>query len=155
MHTSFARKCGAGIMALSAAAALAACSSDGDDSAPKSEEKKESTKTSEATPEQPTAAELNEVLTKASDPNVPTEEKVKTVQGGESAPELFDTMTQSKVESGAEFEVVDPVLPGVEPNSVMAAVRFSTPEQPDQNADNVIFVHEDGVWKLSQSWACT
>ena len=63
MHTSFARKCGAGIMALSAAAALAACSSDGDDSAPKSEEKKESTKTSEATPEQPTAAELNEVLT--------------------------------------------------------------------------------------------
>ena len=155
-RSSIVRKFGAGFLAMSAAAALAACSSEDDSTATKTSDKPESSQESSAVaPKQPTVEELNEILAKASDPNVPTEEKVNTVQGGETAPELFDTMTQSKVESGAEFEVVDPVLPGMSPNSVLAAVQFSTPDQPDQNADNVEFIYEDGVWKLSQSWACT
>ncbi|WP_394281035.1 hypothetical protein [Corynebacterium sp.] len=106
-------------------------------------------------PELPTAADLNEVLARATDPNLPMEERVNTVQSGETAPELFDTMTISKQESGADFQVVDPVLPGYSANSVLATVNFTQPDQPTQLAENVEFVYEDGNWKLSQSWACT
>ncbi|STC68301.1 hypothetical protein [Corynebacterium pilosum] len=106
-------------------------------------------------PELPTAADLNEVLARATDPNLPMEERVNTVQSGETAPELFDTMTISKEESGADFQVVDPVLPGYSANSVLATVNFTQPDQPTQLAENVEFVYEDGTWKLSQSWACT
>ncbi|SER38419.1 hypothetical protein [Corynebacterium cystitidis] len=106
-------------------------------------------------PELPSAAELNEVLSRATNPELPMEERVKTVQGGETAPELFDTMTLSKQESGANFQVVDPVLPGYSANSVLATVNFTQPDQPTQLAENVEFVYENGTWKLSQSWACT
>ncbi|WP_257158526.1 hypothetical protein [Corynebacterium cystitidis] len=106
-------------------------------------------------PELPSAAELNEVLSRATNPELPMEERVKTVQGGETAPELFDTMTLSQEESGANFQVVDPVLPGYSANSVLATVNFTQPDQPTQLAENVEFVYEDGTWKLSQSWACT
>lgn len=105
--------------------------------------------------EQPSAADLNAVLAKATDPGVPQEEKVNTVQGGESAPELFETMAASKAESGAEFTVVDPVLPGYTPDSVLATVNFTVPNEPAQTAENVEFIFENGNWKLSQTWACT
>lgn len=104
---------------------------------------------------QPTAAELNAVLAKATDPAAPVAEKTKTVQKGESAPELFETMTKSKKESGADFQVVDPILPGYTPNSVLATVNFTIPNREPQAAENVEFVFEEGNWKLSQSWACT
>ena len=45
-------------------------------------------------------------------------------------------------------------LPGYTPEYVIAKVVFSVPDQEDQVAEDVEFVHEDGVWKLSQSWAC-
>lgn len=106
-------------------------------------------------PELPTAAELNGVLQRAADPEVPMEERVQTVQGGETAPELFDTMTASQQESGADFQVVDPVFPGYAANSVLTTVNFNQPDQPTQLAENVEFIYEDGNWKLSQSWACT
>ena len=64
-------------------------------------------------------------------------------------------MAASKAESGANFEVVDPVIPGYSPDSVLATVNFTVPEEPAQTAENVEFVFEEGTWKLSQSWACT
>ncbi|MCZ9308336.1 hypothetical protein ACUY3K_04400 [Corynebacterium uberis] len=103
----------------------------------------------------PAAAELNDILTIASDPNRPLEEKLATVQGGETAPELFEVMAHSKQESGADFHVVDPVLPDMVPNSVLTTIIFTRPDQPDQQADNVRFVFEDNRWKLSKDWACT
>ncbi|APT92252.1 hypothetical protein CPHO_04365 [Corynebacterium phocae] len=106
-------------------------------------------------PELPSAADLNAVLARAIDPHLPIEEKVASVQGGEQAPELFDLMASSQAESGATFEVVDPVLPGYTPDSVLATARMMIPEQPDQIAENVEFIYEGGSWKLSQSWACT
>lgn len=103
----------------------------------------------------PTAADLNAIMAVAIDPAAPVEEKIATVQGGEQAPELFETMTKTKQETGADFEVVDPVLPGYSPDSVLTVVKFSAPDQETQSVKDVEFVYEDGKWKLSQSWACT
>lgn len=105
--------------------------------------------------ELPTAAELNAVMAVATDPQASVEEKVQTVQGAEQAPELFETMTKSKQESGANFVVVDPVLPGYTPDSVLATVNFTLPNQEPQTVSEVEFVRENGKWKLAQSWACT
>lgn len=144
---------------VAAVLALSACSNDADkDSATTSSSSTTtSSSTSVAAPVAtlPTADDLNQVLAKATDPNLPVEEKVKTVQSGETAPELFETMTASKQESGANFQVVDPVLPGYTPDSVLAKVNFTLPDRPAQAADNVEFIYQDGMWKLSQSWACT
>lgn len=104
---------------------------------------------------QPTAADLNAVLAKATDPNAQVSEKILTVQGGDTAPELFETMTASKSQSGADFQVVDPILPGYTPDSVLATVNFTLPDREPQAAENVEFIFEGGNWKLSQSWACT
>ncbi|AKK09202.1 hypothetical protein HCH15_07430 [Corynebacterium testudinoris] len=140
--------------AVGAALALTACSSDDGGSATTSA-KTSASESAVAAPTLPTADELNEVLARATDPNVPLEGKVSTVQGGETAPELFETMAASQAESGAQFQVVNPVLPGYTPDSVLASVNFTLPDQPAQPAENVEFIFENGEWKLSQSWACT
>ena len=140
--------------AFGAALALSACG--GEETTTETTETTTSAETTtEAAPELPTAADLNSVLMQATNSSLPMEQRVTTVQGGETAPELFETMTISKEESGADFQVVDPVLPGYTPDSVLATVNFTLPDQPAQVADNVEFIHEDGTWKLSQSWACT
>lgn len=102
----------------------------------------------------PTAEELNEVLQRAADPNLPIEERMHTVQGGETVPELFDVMSQSQAESGANFQVVKPVLPDFEPNQVLASVNLTAPDTEPTLINDVTFVFEDGQWKLSQQWAC-
>lgn len=103
----------------------------------------------------PTAEDLNAVLATAIDPNAPIEAKIATVQNGDQAPELFGVMTASKIESGADFQVVQPILPGYTDNSVLATVILILPEREAQPSENVEFVYENGTWKLSQSWACT
>ena len=104
------RKFSAACLALTAATALAACSSDDeqDDTAATNTEAQESASSDgdSAAPALPSPADLNAILAKATDPNASEQEKTATVQGGETAPEIFDTMAQSKQESGAEFEVV-------------------------------------------------
>ena len=150
-------KLSAAILALAAATTLAACSSSDEGSSTATSADKTAGETSASqvvTTEMPTVGQLNEILTKAADPNVPQEEKVKLVQGSESAPELFDVMAQSQAESGATFEVVDPVVPGLMPDSALATVNINTPDGQQQTADQVEFINEDGSWKLSQSWAC-
>ena len=150
-------KLSAAILALGAATTLAACSSSDEGSSTATSSDKTAGETSASqvvTTEMPTVEQLNEILTKAADPNVPQEEKVKLVQGSESAPELFDVMAQSQAESGATFEVVDPVVPGLMPDSALATVNINTPDGQQQTADQVEFINEDGSWKLSQSWAC-
>ncbi|SDR88297.1 hypothetical protein [Corynebacterium timonense] len=157
MKNAKAQKLTAALAALGAAVTLAACSNDeGDDAADSTPTTSGSSSAAEAPAAQlPSAAELNAVLARATDPNLPIEERVTTVQGGETAPELFDVMAQSQQESGANFQVVDPVLPGYSPNTALATVNFTAPDQQAQLAENVEFIYEDGAWKLSQSWACT
>ncbi|MBP3947379.1 hypothetical protein [Corynebacterium sp. Marseille-P3884] len=151
-----ARKFAAIAAAFGAAMTLAACSNDetGSDSDTATETNTASQQAAPAA-EKPTAEQLNEVLARATNPELPMEERVKTVQGGENARELFDVMTQAKKESGADFQVVEPILPGYTPNEVLAAVNFTQPDQGPSVAENVSFIFEDDTWKLSQSWACT
>ena len=141
---SFTTKTMAIVTAAAAALTLSACSNDDKDSSG-SKETTSAARTTAAAATLPTAA----------DPAAPVEAKIRTVQGGQSAPELFETMTRSKQESGANFQVVDPILPGYTPNSVLATVSFSVPGNENRKADNVEFIFEDNVWKLSQTWACT
>lgn len=131
--------------------ALAGCGS-GDEDA--KESSAPSSTTSAAVAELPTVEELNAVLARATDPNLPIEERVQTVQNGEQAAELFDIMAQSKSETGADFQVVDPILPGYAPNSVLTTVSLTLPDREPQLADNVEFINEGGQWKVSQKWAC-
>lgn len=149
------RKFVAIVSAFGAAVTLAACSSD--DSASNETSGTAVSSGAEQAPaaEMPTAAELNEILARATNPELPMEERTRTVQGGENAVEIFDVMTQAKNESGADFQVVEPILPGYTPTEVLAAVNFTQPDQGPTTAENVSFVFEDGTWKLSQSWACT
>ncbi len=150
-------KLSAAVLALGASAALAACSSSDEDAANSSSAAKPTGETSASqvvSTEMPSVEELNEILTKASDPNVPQEEKVQLVQGSETAPELFDVMSQSQAESGATFEVVAPVIPGLVPDSALATVHINTPDGQQQTADQVEFINDGGSWKLSQTWAC-
>ena len=150
-------KLSAAILALGASVTMAACSSSDEDTANSSSAAKPTGETSASqvvSTEMPSVEQLNEILAKASDPNVPQEEKVQLVQGSETAPELFDVMSQSQAESGATFEVVAPVIPGLVPDSALATVHINTPDGQQQTADQVEFIKEGGTWKLSQTWAC-
>ena len=101
------------VAAVAAGLSLSACSSDDDDSTDGTTSAAPTTQTTAL----PTAVELNDVLNRAVDPAVPSDQKADTVEGGDQALELFDVMTQSKEESGATLEVVDPVLPGILPDT--------------------------------------
>ncbi|MBP3087945.1 hypothetical protein EML15_02075 [Corynebacterium sp. sy017] len=145
-------------IAASMALTLGACAQDNDKATnTKTSEKSDSSAAGSAVvPEQmPTVEQLNAILATATDPAATIEQKTATVQGGETAPELFDTMARLKEESGANFQVVDPILPNAEPNSVLTTLSLTYPDQEPQTVENVIFVYEDGVWKISQDWACT
>lgn len=143
------------VAASAAAISLSACSSDDDSESSTSSTASTSATESAAPADLPSAAELNEILAQATNPELPLDEKVNTVQDGAEAAELFEVMTQSKLESGATFEVVDPVLPDYTPDSVLTTVIYTLPEREPQTADRVQFVYEDGQWKLSRTWACT
>ncbi|MGJ4050542.1 hypothetical protein ACN4DP_05515 [Corynebacterium macclintockiae] len=103
----------------------------------------------------PTVEQLAEVLNRAVDPKVPTDQKTDTVVNGEQAPELFDALTKSRTESGATLEVVEPVLPSLNPGNVNATVKLTVPNQEPHVVSDVEFVNEGGKWKLDQGWACT
>lgn len=148
------RTIAAGAFAAALTMTLTACGGDDADTTGGQSSSSSTTSTSQAA-QLPTAADLNAILATAVDPAASKEEKVKTVEGGEQAPELFDVLAKSKAESGAEFEVVNPVLPGYEPDSVLATVKFNLPDGTEQLFDDVKFVNEGGDWKLSQLFACT
>jgi hypothetical protein len=146
-------RCLAAVAAVSVGLSLAACSSDDDSDGDQTTTAAETSAT-QATA-LPTVAELNGVINRAVDPAVPSDQKVDTVQGGDQATELFDVMTRSKEETGATVEVVDPVLPGILPDTVNATVNFNIPNSDPMPVTGVEFVKENGVWKLTREWACT
>lgn len=142
--------------AVAASVTLVACAGEDATEGSTAAETTAETTTEAAVVDLPAATELNDVLSMATNPEAPLEERRQTVQGGESVDqELFDTMVASQQESGAQFQVVDPVLPGYTPDSVLTTVNFTLPEMEPQVAENVEFIYEEGRWKLSQSWACT
>ncbi|MGO1948170.1 MAG: hypothetical protein ACTH1D_00960 [Mycobacteriaceae bacterium] len=149
----------AAALAVSAALVVTACSpDDGSDATSGTATPVSSESAPATTGEQdalPTAADLAVILDRAVDPQVPTGEKVDTVEDGEQAAELFEVMTTSKQESGAEFEVVDPVLPGDTPEIALATMNLTLPGEDPNVVENVEFVEQDEQWKLSRQWACT
>lgn len=141
----------AAVIALTAGLSVTACSSDDSDDGSSDTT---AAQTTETTP-LPDAQELGDILARAVDPGVPAEEKADTVENGEEAVDLFDVMIQSQQESGATFEVVDPILPGNTPQEVMATMNLIQPDAEPVRMDGVKFVNDNGQWKLSQEWACT
>ena len=151
----FSRLSAVSVMAVAMSCALTACSGGDDASAGKSASATSQAGSQAAKIAMPTPEDLNAVLNLAADPNAPIEQRTQTVQNGESASDLFPVMTKLRDESHAQFQVVNPILPGYSPNSVLAKVNLVLPDKEPQAADNVEFVYENGKWKLAQSWACT
>ncbi|MDN6284066.1 MAG: hypothetical protein L0J64_14350, partial [Corynebacterium sp.] len=141
-------------VAVSTGLALASCSSDEGDAAATSSATTTAEETTEAQDVLPDSAALAEILDRAVDPEVPTEQKADTVEDGHEAAELFEVMTRAKQESGAEIEVIDPVLPGETPEIATASVRMTLPDQEQDFQDSVEFVKQDEQWKLSRAAAC-
>lgn len=129
---------------------VAACGDDDDDAretiAP------EPTATQEEAAAVPTPQELTELLNEASDPAVPTEEKLHLVEGGDEAPELFDQISQLAEDQGAEIEITDSVEGDI-PGTVNASAVIRQEGQQDINVD-ARFIERDGQWQLQQSFAC-
>lgn len=138
---------------LATAVTLSACSNDQGSEDTSTSSAESSSSSAAAMPELPSAADLNAVIAKASDPQAPIEEKVKTVQGGETAAELFDILAQRKAELGSDFQVQDPVLPGYTNDSVLTNLVYTEGDRRDEIQD-ISFVFEDGQWKLSRADAC-
>lgn len=149
-----APKITAAVVALGMGLALTGCSNDDNASESTTSSAAPASTQATSTVALPSVDELNDVLKRAADPNLPLDERMQTIQGGEQVPELFDVMTQSQQESGAKFQVVDPVLPDFEPNQVLASVNLTVPGEEPTLINDVNFVFEDGHWKLSQRWAC-
>lgn len=143
----------AAAVAVTAGLSVTACTSD-DDADDGSAGQTTAEQTQETEP-LPTAEELGVIIDRAVDPELSAEEKVDTVENGEEAAELFDVMTASQQDSGASFEVVEPVLQGLQPETVEVTMMMHVPEQEPQQIQGVEFVQQDGQWKLSQAWACT
>lgn len=145
------------IAAVSAGLTLSAC---GNDEENNTEETSASSSSEQPAPEDaiPAAAELQGVLARAVDPNVPTDQKLDTVIGGHEAPELFDALTKAAVDSRAQFNVLDPVLPGMLPNVYTANVDLILPEAEPQQIQGVEFVRDtadENKVKLDRRWACS
>ena len=137
--------------ALGAGLTLSAC---GDEESDTPDTTTSTTTTSSETQTAPTAADLQTVLARAVDPNVPTDQKLDTVMGGQEAPELFDALTKASVDSGATFEVKEPVLPSALPGLYTASVNLIMPDREPQLISGVEFVQQDGKYKLDRKWAC-
>lgn len=130
---------------------LAAC---GDEAEEENTTTSETTTTTEEIDALPTAEELNAIIERATDPNIPVEEKMNTVEDGEENAEFFEIMTQSKEETGATITILEPVLDGYAPDTVRVPARFELPDQEPQEIPEIDFIKIDGEWRLSKTWAC-
>ncbi|WP_028462831.1 hypothetical protein [Nocardia sp. 348MFTsu5.1] len=101
----------------------------------------------------PTAAELNTMLQKALDPNVPASEKTDLVQDSEKDPKIFDTLVAAAAANpDLEYQIVAPVRPAGT-NQAKANVKVKFPDTPEQQVEALI-VFDDGTWKLSSTTVC-
>nr|WP_296770502.1 hypothetical protein [Rhodococcus sp. (in: high G+C Gram-positive bacteria)] len=101
-------------------------------------------------PPVPTTESLNAELTRGFDPAVPIDEKAAFVQGADEDPGLIDQVVAAAVANSASVEItgVDDLGDG----TLSAGATLYIGGQP--NPGTMIFVAEDGVWKLSRANAC-
>lgn len=138
-------------MASVSALGLVACGG-GDTAAPTTESKTSSS--AEPVIMLPTRAELNDVLARLTDPDLPIEEKALTIEDGDTAGDFFDIVTHSANEQEISFDVIDPVTPGFTTKQAVAGVNILRPEEDPMLVEQVDFIHRDGRWMLSKEWAC-
>lgn len=130
---------------------LAACGG-GNTAAPTTESKTSSS--AEPVIMLPTRAELNDVLARLINPDLPIEEKALTIEDGDTAGDFFDIVTNSANEQEISFDVIDPITPGFTTKQAVAGVNILRPEEDPMLVDQVDFIYRDGRWMLSKEWAC-
>lgn len=100
----------------------------------------------------PSPEELTDILNRASDPNIPVEEKVNLVQGGAEAPELFNEIARLKSENQATIEITGSAR-GDFPGTAIGNAVIKQAGQQDINVQ-AQFVQVDGQWQLDKNFAC-
>lgn len=100
----------------------------------------------------PSAQELSDILNRASDPAVPTDQKVNLVEGGQEAPELFDQISKLKAEKNANVVITDSAAGDI-PGTALANAVIQQAGQQDIQVQ-AQFINQDGQWKLQKSFAC-
>ncbi|MDK8505909.1 MAG: hypothetical protein QP890_00550 [Corynebacterium amycolatum] len=130
---------------------LAACGG-GNTAAPTTESKTSSS--AEPVIMLPTRAELNDVLARLINPDLPIEEKALTIEDGDTAGDFFDIVTNSANEQEISFDVIDPITPGFTTKQAVAGVNILRQEEDPMLVDQVDFIYRDGRWMLSKEWAC-
>lgn len=130
---------------------LAACG--GGDSAAPTTESKTST-SAEPVIMLPTRTELNDVLARLINPDLPIEEKALTIEDGDKAGDFFDLVTDSAAKQEISFDVIDPITPGFSTKAAVAGVNILRPAEEPMLVEQVDFIYRDGRWMLSKEWAC-
>ncbi|MFW0787103.1 hypothetical protein AAFP35_21610 [Gordonia sp. CPCC 206044] len=101
----------------------------------------------------PSVATLNQMLTKALDPNVPNSEKTQLVEGSEADPAVFDKLVAAKKDNpDVTYEIFPPVISSG-PNKATVKVQVKLPDNPATKLDASI-VYVDGRWKLAKDTVC-
>lgn len=147
-----ARRMGMVVIAVAAATSLTACVSSVPPEVEASRSAAMSSLKRPAVPE-PTLKQLQGLLDRALDPAVPTSEKRDTVEGAQSAPELFDKITQAKQEAQATITLSGQIIP-IDPTTRTVHAEMTIPGQPAQSGE-VKFVYDKKQWKISKSYVCT
>ncbi|MCZ4078559.1 hypothetical protein O1W68_11455 [Rhodococcus sp. H36-A4] len=135
-------------LAAAVTALVSGCSDGGDGESPSAPST--AIPTASAYPPVPSAADLNEELKRGFDPAVPSAEKAVFVQGAEEDPALIEQVVTAAVTNDAIVEItgVDDLGDG----TLSAGATLTIGGQP--NPTTMIFVAENGVWKLSRDNAC-
>ncbi|MFZ2175698.1 MAG: hypothetical protein WAW17_17000 [Rhodococcus sp. (in: high G+C Gram-positive bacteria)] len=148
------RRVTVGVVAISAVLALSGCGSNDSDTAATTST---TTTTTETAPplKLPTAAELNALLAKGMDPATPIEEKVAMVGGSDQDPELINQVAAAAQKSGAQVQVLDPVIDNGD-GTASAQLQLTLNGEVQPNGIPAIFIPAaNGTWKLSKATACT
>jgi len=137
-------------VAIAAALTMSACSDDSSSTERTTVQQTTTSVAAEPTVAPPTVDELNAALAKAFDESVPLDQKVALVQGAEADPELINQVVKAAKDAGATITVVDVTPTG--DDTVTAGVNLVINGQT--NPGTVEFVAENGVWKMSKTYAC-
>lgn len=101
----------------------------------------------------PSVEALNEMLSIALDPDVPSDDKTELVEGSEVDPDLFNQLVKVAEDNpDVTYEIKKPVV-GAGPKRASVKVEVKLPDNPPTKIDAAI-VYEDGRWKLSKSTVC-
>lgn len=113
----------------------------------------------------PSLVELNDVMARFLDPNLPVDQRALTIEDGEKAGDFFDIVSPAAAEQNIRLEAVDPVMPGFTSSAVVVGINLiregeqadgeAEGEAPEpQRIEGVDFINKNGRWMLSKDWAC-